>query len=294
MKGRISSIQRFSLNDGDGIRTTVFLQGCNMRCAWCHNPETLSGVSVPLFYREKCIGCGHCFPVCPTGARAKNFEAALCTRCGACAEACYSGAIVMSGKEMTAEDVLREARQDRLYYRYSHGGVTFSGGEALCQAEFVSECADRLAREDIPCAVETNLLHPFAQIAPVLKKMSLIMADIKLMDDQAHAKWTGVSNRQILENAAQLESIGVPVIFRTPLIPGVTDGMENMRATAAVVAKIPGVRYYELLNFNPLGADKYTALREENPFAQARPLPREALEQLRSALSDAGVPVRIS
>ncbi len=292
--GRITNIQRFSLNDGDGIRTTVFLSGCNMRCAWCHNPETLFGKGRPLFYERKCIGCGHCLDVCPTGARAKSFDTALCIGCGSCAGICYPGAIVMPAKEATAEDVVREAKQDVLYYRYSQGGVTFSGGEALCQADFVSECADALAKEGIASAVETNLFHPFEKIEPALRKMRLIMADLKLMDPSEHAKWTGVSNELILENAERIGELGIPIIFRTPLIPGVTDSVENLRAAADFTAKIPNVRCYELLNFNPLGADKYTALRENNPFRDARPLSKSKLDVLRQALSDADVTVKIS
>ena len=294
MKGYVTNIQRFSLNDGDGIRTTVFLQGCNMRCEWCHNPETLARVNVPLYYARKCIGCGYCFAACSTGARMANFDVKLCINCGACAQVCYAGAIAMSGYEATVQDVVREVKQDQLYYSCSHGGVTFSGGEALCQVDFVKECVDALEEEGVSCALETNLLHSFERIAPVLKRMSLIMADIKLMDEAEHIRWTGVSNRRILENAQRLGEIGVPIIFRTPLIPGITDSLENLHATVAYVAKISGVRYYELLNFNPLGADKYVALRKNNAFTKARPLAKPQLELLRTELTGMGVEVRIS
>ena len=294
MIGRITNIQRFSLHDGTGIRTTVFLHGCNMRCKWCHNPESLTGANTPLFYSGKCIGCGACYDICPTGARKMDFRRPPCIGCGKCAEACYPEAIKMAFRSMSSGDVMREIRQDALYYRYSGGGVTFSGGEALCQAEFVNELTDLCRAEGIETAIETNLLHPFEKIAPVLKKMSLIMADIKIFDDAEHRKWTDVSNALILKNAALLGELGVPVIFRTPLIPGVTDGAENLKSVAAFVSGIPQTRAYELLNFNPLGADKYTALREENRFAAARPLGKTRLDEIRETLKDCGVTVTIS
>ena len=294
MMGSVTNIQRFSLHDGTGIRTTVFLHGCNMRCEWCHNPETLTDKNTPLFYAGKCIGCGACYAVCPTGARKLNFQRPPCIGCGKCAAACYPEAIKMTFRRMSAQDVMREIRQDELYYRYSGGGVTFSGGEALCQAAFVDELTDLCRAEGLQAAIETNLLHSFDTVAPILKKMSLIMADIKLFDDAEHKKWTGASNALILENARRLGELGIPIIFRTPLIPGVTDGEENLKKIAAFVSDIPNVTCYELLNFNPLGADKYTALRKENAFASARPLGKNRLNQIEEALGSCGVAIKIS
>lgn len=294
MNGQVTNIQRFSLHDGSGIRTTVFLKGCNMRCLWCHNPETLQEGPGLLFYPQKCIGCGACYAACPTGARGLNFQRPPCTDCGKCAEVCYPEAIKRASQTMCVEDVMREIRQDALYYRYSGGGVTFSGGEALCQREFVSALTDACRAEGLETAIETNLLHPFEKIAPVLKKMALVMADIKILDEEEHRKWTGVSNALILENAIRLGELGVPIIFRTPLIPGATDSENNLRMIARFVAQIPNVRYYELLNFNPLGADKYTALREKNVFAGARPFGAEALERFAAVAAECGVPVKIS
>lgn len=293
MIGRVTDIQRFSLHDGSGIRSTVFLHGCNMRCAWCHNPETLTEKNTPLFYPHKCIGCGHCFRVCPTGARLKDFDHSLCVACGACAEECYPEAIRMTYREMSAEAVLREVMQDSLYYDLSEGGVTFSGGEALCQRDFVSCLVDLCQQKGISCAVETNLFHSFEYIRPVLSKMSLIMADIKLWDDAEHRRWTGVSNTLILENARSLSALGIPIIFRTPLIPGATDREENLRQIAQFISQLPNVVRYEILNFNPLGADKYSALRQDNPFREARPFPTTRLQEIAQSLQDIHVSVRI-
>ena len=188
---------------------------------------------------------------------------------------------------------MREIRQDKLYYDESGGGLTLSGGEALDQPEFAEALTGAALAEGIRVAVETNLLHPFDRIRPLLERMSCIMADIKLIDDAAHRHWTGVSNAPVLENARLLGTLGIPLILRTPLIPGATDGEENLRRIGEFVAGIPNVQYWELLNFNPLGADKYTALRQENPFADARPLPKAALDRIAETVRDLGVEVRI-
>ena len=291
MTGRITNIQRFSLHDGPGIRTTVFFHGCHMRCRWCHNPETLCAPETPLFYASKCIGCGACYKACPTGARGADFRG--CTGCGACVEVCWTGALCRAAREVTVEEAMREIRQDKLYYDESGGGLTLSGGEALDQLEFAEALTEAALAEGIRVAVETNLLHPFERIRPLLERMSCIMADIKLIDDAAHRAWTGVSNAPVLENARLLGTLGIPLILRTPLIPGATDGEENLRRIGELVRDIPNVRYWELLNFNPLGADKYTALRQENPIAAARPLPKAALDRIAETVRDLGVEVRI-
>ena len=269
MKKLITDIQRFSLRDGPGIRTTVFFKGCNMRCSWCHNPETLSFERELLFYPAKCIGCGKCFGVCPTGARtARGIDREKCIACGACAQVCYAQALTLSGKEMSVEQILEEIRQDALYYKTSGGGVTLSGGEVLCQAEFALQLTRACQAEGISVALETNLSQPWEKAGPLLEQVDLVMADLKLFDDAAHRRHTGISNSQILENLRRLQR---PLILRTPLIPGVTATAENLEAIAAFAATLPALQYYELLNFNPLGGSKYCSLDKPNPFEAARP-----------------------
>ena len=267
----VVNIQRFSLSDGPGIRTTVFLQGCNMRCAWCHNPETIPAKPVELFYREKCIGCGKC------------------------AEGCTAGARVMSSHAMTVEEVMREIRQDKLYYDESGGGVTVSGGEPSLQADFVCALAEACHAAGIKIAVETNMSLPWAQLEPMLRKMDLIMCDIKVNATVEHKNFTGLDNQTIFNSIGRASRLGIPIIVRTPLIPGVTDAPENLKPIAEYIAKMDNILRYELLNFNPLGGAKHEALSEKDPYDGVKPLSSERLAELRDALADVkGLEIKVA
>lgn len=293
MYGMITDIQRFSLNDGPGIRTTVFLKGCNLHCAWCHNPETIRKKNELMVYPANCIGCGHCVPVCPSGARSiaagvLQFDRSRCTACGACAAVCFPRALKMAGRSVSVAEVMGEILQDRAYYADSGGGVTLSGGELFCQAEFADALIDACREEKIPVAVETNLNWQFESVRPILEKLDLIMFDVKIFDSVEHKRWTGVENAELLDNARRLDTLDRPLIARTPLIPGATDSAENIRAIAGFLRNFRNLRCYELLNFNPLGESKYRALEEKNPFVSARPLKPEALNRLREAAESVG------
>ena len=300
MNGVISDLQRFSLNDGPGIRTTVFLKGCNMRCAWCHNPETLSMKNELAVRPDKCIGCMNCVPACPSGARAAGsggglcFDPSRCTACVKCAELCFPGALENSARRVDTDYVMGEILQDREYYKESGGGVTLSGGEAMCQRDFSGSIIERCRVEGISCAVETNLAYDFDDIEALMRKLDLVMFDIKLADAGEHVKWTGIDNGIILENVRHLDSLGIQLICRTPLIPGVTDTMDNLRAIAGILGGMKNLRYWELLNFNPLGGGKYEALRMRNPFTAVSPLTPAELENIRAGLGHIGMELRIS
>ena len=298
MKALITDIQRFSLTDGDGIRTTVFLKGCNMRCSWCHNPETLSSHPELMFYRNKCIGCGRCFEICPTGAHKvidgeHVIDRELCTSCGKCAEICYAEALATCGKEMSVSEVMEQVIQDKPYYDNSNGGVTISGGEVLCNLDFARELAVECNKNGISVAIETNLSFPYEAIEPLLLSLDAIMFDIKLADDGEHKKHTGISNKTVIENAYKLDKLGIPLTVRTPLIPGVTDTVENVTAVAKLICGLKNLVRYELLNFNPLGEGKYKGLDKRNAHEDARPLDEDRLEELRAAAESCGVIVKI-
>ena len=228
-KALITDIQRASLHDGWGIRTTVFFKGCPLHCAWCHNPECISFDPQMLFYPERCIGCGKC------------------------EEGCYAGARVICGREMSAEDVLSEIRLDKPYYA-DRGGVTFSGGEPMAQRDFLKELIPLCRNENIGCAMETSLL---VYDADIFRQLDFIMADLKIWDDMLHRQYTGVGNTQIKAHFAQLNELGIPIIARTPVIPEIEQGIEQI---SAFLFSLDNVVQYELLPHHPLGTSKRHAL----------------------------------
>ena len=231
----ITDIQRSSVHDGPGFRTTVFFKGCQMHCAWCHNPETISPEPQTLFYPEKCIGCGRC------------------------EEGCFSGARVLCGREMSVEDVFAQIEQDRPYYG-DEGGVTLSGGEPLCQAQFALELIERCRSAGVGCAMESNLSVGWEVAQPVVERLSLLMADLKLWDEAAHRQYTGLDNRLARENLLRAQATGVPLVLRTPVVPGVNATGEEIGQIAAFARGLSNLRYYELLSYHPLGLDKARAL----------------------------------
>jgi pyruvate formate lyase activating enzyme len=213
----------------------------------------------------------------------------LCTNCGACAAVCYAEALVMSGKEMSVEDIMAQVRQDKPYYEASGGGVTLSGGEVLCHLPFAIELAKACKKEGISVAIETNLSLPYEQIKPLLDEVDVVMADLKLFDEEAHERYTGKSSATVKENLARI--IDLPLIVRTPLIPGVTATKENLLAIAASLVGKENLIYYQLLNFNPLGGTKYQSLDAENAFANARPYTAEEMDGFGAML--AGLPIKV-
>ena len=292
MNALITDIQRFSLSDGPGIRTSVFFKGCNMHCDWCHNPETLDGKSDIMLHPDRCIGCGKCFSVCPTGARnGEGIDRSLCVRCGKCADVCYAEAIEKSGKLMSVEEVMAEIVQDKAYYQSSGGGVTLTGGEVLCHIPFAVALAEACHKEGISVAIESNLSLPYETIVPLISVCDLIMADIKLFDNEAHVRHTGVSNHHVLDNVRRITD--VPMIIRTPLIPGATATEKNIRAIGQFLAGKSNLRYYQLLNFNPLGASKYEGLGRKNPYADAHPFGDEDMKTFAAWAAEYSIPVKV-
>ena len=233
-EGLVADIQRASFHDGTGIRTTVFFKGCPLSCQWCHNPECISPLPETLFYADQCIGCGKCD------------------------EGCFAGARVVCGRRMTAEEVLREVLMDRDYYG-AGGGVTFSGGEPLLQLDFLKECVALCKREGIHCAVETSLI--FFDEA-LFRALDLVMADLKIWDDDLHRLYTGIGNAQIKENFVRLSALGVPIIARTPIIPEIGQEIDRI---SEFLTSLESVRRYELLPYHPIGNAKREAMGLECP-----------------------------
>ncbi|MBO4716339.1 MAG: glycyl-radical enzyme activating protein [Spirochaetales bacterium] len=296
----ITNIQRFSLNDGPGIRSTVFFQGCNMHCTWCHNPETISMKPVLMHYQNKCIGCGRCFSLSnpPEANRIENgchvIDRKKLKNAQELADNCQASALVMSSRPYTVDEVMSEVVQDKLYYDLSGGGVTVSGGESTLYAPFVSELADACHEKEIKIACETNMALPWQKIEGMLKKMDLIMCDIKHVDSPTHKRYTGMDNQIIFNNVGRASLLGIPMIVRTPLIPGVTNDITNLKQIAEFLSKLNNIECYELLNFNPLGSSKRVAMAADDPFEDARPYSAKDLAVLRDELSESGVRIKIS
>ena len=296
----ITNIQRFSLNDGPGIRSTVFFQGCNMHCTWCHNPETISMKPVLMHYQNKCIGCGRCFSLSnpPEANRIENgchvIDRKKLKNAQELADNCQASALVMSSRPYTVDEVMSEVVQDKLYYDLSGGGVTVSGGESTLYAPFVSELADACHEKEIKIACETNMALPWQKIEGMLKKMDLIMCDIKHVDSPTHKRYTGMDNQIIFNNVGRASLLGIPMIVRTPLIPGVTNDITNLKQIAEFLSKLKNIECYELLNFNPLGSSKRVAMATDDPFEDARPYSAKDLAVLRDELSESGVRIKIS
>ncbi len=297
MQGYVTNIQRYSIHDGPGIRTTIFVKGCNLRCFWCHNPETLAPGPELQIFPERCIGCGACFERCPHGAHAmvdgeRVFRRELCEACGACAETCYAEALVLVGDLVSVDEVVTQALRDRPFYETSQGGVTVSGGEPLLQRDFTYAILERVRAEGVHTAVESNACWPWERVASMLPVVDLWMVDIKTMDDALHREVTGASNHPVLRNTRLLAEAGAPLIIRTPVVPGVNDTAEAIRAIAEHVAGLRTLVYYELLPFHPMATGKYRSLGMEYRAAELERPSKEKMARLADIAASAGIEVR--
>lgn len=253
MKALLFDIERNSFVDGPGIRTTVFFKGCNLHCAWCHNPESQSAKPQMMFYKDKCTGCGKCKEVCPHG-----FDA--CDLCGKCALYCPMDARKVCGKEYTVDEVLAEVLKDKAFYENSGGGVTFSGGECMLQINFLCEMLKKCKENGIHTAVDTAGHVPFTSFEKILPYTDLFLYDIKLLDSQKHREYVGVENGLILENLKKLFAAGAKIWIRIPVISGVNDSLEEMRAIKAFLAGCGKPENVELLPYHAMGENKYGAI----------------------------------
>ena len=297
--GIVTNIQRFSIHDGPGIRTTVFFKGCNLRCFWCHNPETLRTEPELQVFPGRCIGCGVCLEQCEQQAHVmadgqRTFHRERCVACGRCADTCYAECLVLVGERKTVEEVVDEVLRDRPFYERSGGGVTLSGGEPLLQLEFARGILARCRNEGLNTAIETAANLPWEQIASILPLTDLVMIDIKLLDDRAHRGCTGVSNRRILENAKRLGQQDTPLIVRTPVVPGVNDDPQWIVPIAAFAARLPNLLYYELLPYHPMASGKYESLGMDYKAKDLESPSREQMQTLAEAARQCGIEVKHS
>ncbi len=257
---KLFDIQRGSFVDGPGVRTTVFFRGCNLRCEWCHNPESQSGGKHIFHYAEKCISCAACDAACPFGAISKgNVDYAGCAFCGKCEIVCPVGALRVSGFELEEDEIVKIVIRDKPFYDQSGGGVTFSGGESMLYPDDVASLARRCGENSVHVAVDTAGNVPWKCFETVMPYVDLFLYDIKTLDNEKHRRYTGASNERILDNLKRLLSSGKAVIVRIPVIPAINAMAEDMRKIRDFLGAYGGAPV-ELLPYHRLGENKYRAL----------------------------------
>lgn len=262
--GLLMDVKRFAVHDGPGVRTTLFLKGCPLRCLWCHNPEGISPRPETAYYAHKCINCGECARVCPSGAQRMDagghrFDREMCVACGACEGACLGEAMKLFGRTVTVGEAEAIALEDRAFYDHSGGGVTVSGGEPLLQADFVRALFARLKEQGVHTAADTCGNMPWTAFESVLPFTDLFLFDVKHIDSDAHRALTGAGNERILDNLRRLSDAGARIEIRMPLVPGANDGMDTLERIGALLGSL-NVETMRVLPYHALARSKYAAL----------------------------------
>lgn len=307
--GLILDLQRFSIHDGPGIRTTVFLKGCPLDCAWCHNPESQSSGPEILFRDNRCVRCGACLVACPERNAPRSGPTPVvdhlrshaelvapppsCRSCGECVDACPTGARQIAGRRWEAEALVSELLRDRPFFEESGGGVTFSGGEPLQQAGFLAAALSLARAQGLHTAVDTCGFAPAAELEQVARETDLFLYDLKLIDDGRHQAWTGVSNRRILENLRRLAASHGRLWIRIPVVPGVNDDEESARQAVRVLGDLAGILEVQLLPYHGTAEAKFRRLRRPYRLAGAAAPDPARLEVLAAILAESGHPVRV-
>lgn len=299
MTGRIFDIQRFGIHDGPGIRTTVFLKGCFLRCYWCHNPEGISYEPLLSFLPAKCIGCAECVEACPEAAlrMEKKEEAACaaldrrqCTNCGDCAAVCDAGALQMVGRDVTVEEILSVVMRDRDYYEASGGGLTVSGGEPLFQPDFTEALLRAAKSEGLHCCLETSGCAGWSDLERMLPVVDMFLYDWKETNPRLHESFIGQSNEKIRANLRALHGAGASIVLRCPMIPEYNARREHLDGIVALARELPNLKGVDILPYHRLGRAKLErfGLVSQMPASVAPP-DRETVKSWISYLGKRGV-----
>jgi len=298
-KGIIFDIVRYAIHDGPGIRATVFLKGCPLKCWWCHNPEGISSSKDLMYFEYKCIHCKACVNVCPVNAITfegdrQNIILAACIRCGVCVEDCPTGALKLVGYEINVEELMKEIEKDVLLYDSSGGGITFSGGEPLFQPSFLAEALKKCKRRGIRTALDTSGYTSPNMFEPLAKYVDLFLYDIKLLDDKEHRKYTGVSNKVIRKNLVTLVEggKGKDVIIRFPVIPEITDTEKNVNEVLRFVSCLKGINDIDLLPFHDV-SEKYSRLGKKYEMKIHTAPSEKKLKCIKEKLEGIGLHVKV-
>ncbi len=293
--GIITNIQRFSTEDGPGIRTTVFFKGCPMTCTWCHNIETLDPKSTVVWYAVKCIGSQACVRACPEEALEMTPEGLKinrekCDVCGICEDACPTNAVKVMGKVWSSDGLVQELLRDKVFFETSNGGVTLSGGDATYQADFAIDLAIGLQQEGVHVALDTCGYCSEKVLRDFLPHVDMVLYDLKVMDPDKHKEFTGVPLDRVLANARIIAESKKPLWIRSPIIPEHTDAEENIRAIARfIIENIPTVERYGLLAFNRMCIDKYALFDLEYPLRNYELIDEETMEHLAQVAREEGL-----
>ncbi len=297
-RGWYFDTHRFSVHDGPGIRTTVFLKGCPLACQWCHNPESQDPKPQKIVHQARCLRCGACVEVCPVDgvsltAEGIQTDLTVCTSCAACMNACLSGASEIIGKEISVGELLDLIKRDEVFYDESGGGVTFSGGEPMSQIRFLEAALQCVHTAGIHTALDTCGYAPWESFLRVLPFTDLILYDLKLVDEADHIRYTGVSNQLILENLYRLNQHNHEIWLRIPVIPGINDHPENIQASLKIALSIKNLKRVSLLPYHEIALTKYAGLDKTYHLEKNNPESTEAIEEIQQLFLKNDIPTII-
>ncbi|CAM2758776.1 trans-4-hydroxy-L-proline dehydratase activase [Hathewaya histolytica] len=296
-KGIVFNIQKYSVHDGPGIRTTVFLKGCPLNCWWCHNPESQKLREQLMYFDNKCVACGSCVKWCKEEALSLNdgkisIDESKCTLCGRCTDVCLKGALEIAGKEVDINELMKEIKKDEIFYDQSKGGVTFSGGEPLVQIDFLESMLKACKEAEIHTTVDTCAHASWDSFERIIDYTDLFLVDLKHINSSEHKKYTGVGNELILENIKKLSELRKNLFIRIPIMPGINDSKETLEDTVKFLKNINMIQV-NLLPYHRIGMDKYRRLNKDYKLKDLKEPTKKQMMEISEYFKDSGFNVKI-